>query len=173
MQDAEFKRPDGPIVMGMGVAIVLAALTGVGFVLVFGGGVDRMLRALAFFGMGLACLVGYGMINAGRQPMLVIRPDAFFIPTFFGARRIPLRPHHPLGEFLAVPDRGKDADRFTQFFTLDAKGGLVELVALHHRASELSVMRRGFREVAGLKIDILQPDPASKQPMPDVAHWTR
>lgn len=178
MQKAEFKRPDGVVIAAMGILIIAAAIAGVVMAALLARSFD--LKTIALIGIGFlgASALGAGFINAWRTPMLTVRPDALKVPTFFGAREIPIREGHPIGEFLAVSDRGSvsrpgtvEANKFVHFYTLDGEGALTELAALHRAAPMIGQIRRAFAEVAGLKLETLQADPKSKRARPDVAHW--
>ena len=131
-------------------------------------------------GLGFSgtCALGAGFINAWRTPLLTIRPDAFVVPTFFGARAIPIGPGQPLGEFLASSSHGSsnrpgtiEGNKFVHFYTLDAHGALVELAALHRDTPMIAEIRRAFQDVAGLKPETLKADPKARWSRPDVAHW--
>jgi len=160
----------------MGVLIIAAACAGVGTLAVVARNYDLATIALIVLGFAGACALGAGFINAWRTPMLTIRPDALAIPTFFGKREIPIRPGHPLGEYLASSHRSSrragtiEGNKFVHFFTLDADGVLTELVALHRAAPEIAQIRRAFEAVAGLTVEPLKVD-AAKPSRPDVAHW--
>ncbi len=177
MQSAEFKRPDGALIVGMGALIILAALAGVLFIAFAGRGIDLKTVALIILGFAGACALGAGFINAGRTPMLTIRPDAFTIPTFFGQRDIPIRPGQPLGEYLASSVKRTsragtiEGNKFVHFCTLDETGVLTELRSMHRDAPEIPEIRRAFQNVAGLTVETLSLDPKSRRSRPDVAHW--
>lgn len=141
MQRAEFKRPDGVLVAGMGLLIIVAACAGVIMAVLLGSSFDLKTITLIALGFVGACALGAGFINAWRTPMLTIGPDALIVPTFFGAREIPIRTGHPVGEFLASPKTGGgsrggtiESNKFVHFYTLDAGGALIELAALHRAA---------------------------------------
>lgn len=176
VQMAEFKRQDGVIVAIMGVLIILAACAGVVVVLITARSYDLKTAGLVILGFIGACGLGYAFINAWRTPILTVRPDRLTIPTFFGVRDIPITPGHPMGEYLASSTRGSNSiagtiedQKFVHFFTLDAKGSLTEVVAMHRAAPQIPFIRRAFQEVAGLKIETLKPDRTAKKP--DVSHW--
>ena len=178
MQQAVFKRPDGLLVAGMGLLLILAACVGVVMAALMARGFD--LKTIVLIGLGFSgiCALGAGFINAWRTPMLTIRPDAFVVPTFFGARTIAVGPDQPLGEFLASSDRGSsnrpgtiEDNKFVHFYTLDARGALVELAALHRAAPMIAKIRRAFQDVAGLEPETLKADPNVRRARPDVAHW--
>ena len=177
MQIAEFKRQDGAIVAGMGVLIIVAACGGVIFLLFAARSYDLKTTGLVILGFIGACALGYAFINVWRRPMLTVRPDRLTIPTFFGVRDIPIRPDHPLGEYLASSVRGGNSiagtieeRKFVHFYTLDARGSLTELVAMHRAAQQIPYIRQALQDVAGLKIETLKANPKSKGP--DVSHWT-
>lgn len=178
MQEAAFRRPDGALVAGMGVLIIATACAGVVTVVLVARSYDLVTVALIVLGFAGACALGAGFINSWRTPMLTIRPDALTIPTFFGQRKIPIEPNHPLGEYLASSHRSSrrtgtiDGNKFVHFFTLDADGVLTELVALHRAAPEIARIRRAFEDVAGLTVETLKVD-AAKPSRPDIAHWSK
>ena len=178
VQTADFRRPDGPLLAAMGVLIIAAACAGLGFALFAGAGFDLNTNLLVLAGFLGAVALGLAFLNAWRSPMLTVRPDALVLPTAFGTRTIPLSPGHPAGEFLGPSDRGgarrpggPEANRFVHFYTLDAKGNLTELAALHHAAPEIPRIREALQQVAGLKIETLSPDPTSRRARPDTRHW--
>ena len=158
----EFRRPDGVLIAGMGLAIIGAALAGAGAALVLGRTLDLGTLALIGLGVAGAGALGAGFINAWRTPMLTIRPDTLTVPTVFGAREIPIAAGHPVGELVASAVQGStrggtiEANKFVHFYTLDAGGALTELVALHRAAPMIEEIRRGFREIAGLKVEALR-----------------
>ncbi|TNF18155.1 MAG: hypothetical protein EP318_19160 [Rhodobacteraceae bacterium] len=177
MQRADFKRPDGILLAGMGVLILAAAVVGLGMAVFMIRDADLKTNLLILLGFCGACALGYGFLNAWRVPMLSVRPDALVIPTFFGTRRIDLGPGHPLGEFLAVSQRSNrtagtiEGNKFVHFQTLDGQGALTELVALHRDAPQIPEIRRALQQVTGLTIETLRQDPASRKVRPDIAHW--
>lgn len=179
MQDVEFKRSDGPLLAVMGVLMIGAAFIGLGMAIFMIRDADLKTNLLILLGFGGACALGYAFLNAWREPMLTIRPDALVIPTFFGTRSIPVGPGHPLGEFLAVSHRTSrntgtiEGNKFVHFFTLDGRGKLTELVALHRDAPEIPEIRRALQQVAGLTVETLRKDPTSRKVKPDIAHWRK
>lgn len=178
MQTADFRRPDGPLIAAMGVLIIAAACAGLGFALFAGTGFDLTTNLLVLAGFLGAVALGLAFLNAWRSPMLTVRSDALVLPTVFGTRTIPLSPGHPAGEFLGPSDRGgsrrpggPEANRFVHFYTLDARGKLTELAALHHAAPEIPRIRQALQQVAGLTLETLSPDPTSRRARPDTRHW--
>lgn len=178
MQQVDFKRPGGPAVAGMDVLCIGAAIVGLGMAVTMMRGVDLKTVVLIFLGFCGTCALGYACLNAWRVPLPTVRPDALVIPAFFGARRIPLGPGHPLGKFLAVSDQVRrrrtvttDASTYVHFYTLDGRGALTKLVAMRRDAPQLPQVRRALRDVAGLRSETLRQDPASRKVKPDVAHW--
>ena len=177
LQRVEFKRPGGVLLAGMGAVIILAACAGA--VMAVLAEQDFRLETLAPVALGLlgACALGVGFINAWRTPMLTIQPDSLTVPTFFGAREIPIKAGHPVGEFLASSDKSSnragtiESNKFVHFYTLDARGTLTELVSMHRAAPGVAEMRRAFEHVAGLEVEVLEADPNSMRSRPDVAHW--
>lgn len=177
MQKAEFARQDGVIVAGMGVLIILAACVGVVMLAFMARSYDLKTFGLVVAGFIGACALGYAFINTWRTPLLIVQPDVLTIPTFFGRREIPIKPGHPLGEYLASSVRsGKsiagtiEERKFVHFFTLDSRGALTELVAMHRAAQQIPYIRQALRDIAGLKIETLKVDP-KKPGKPDVSHW--
>ncbi len=131
------------------------------------------LVVLGFIGIGA---LGYGFINAWRSPLLTVRPDRLTIPTFFGARDIPVKPGHPVGEYLASSHRGGNSiagtieeRKFVHLYTLDANGSLTELIAMHRAARQIPYIRHALQDIAGLRIETLGVDPKTKGP--DISHW--
>ncbi|MGY3436364.1 MULTISPECIES: hypothetical protein [unclassified Marinovum] len=179
MRQVDFKRPDGALVAGMGVLIIAAACTGLVMALFMGKDFDLKTNALVLAGFAGACALGYAFLNTWRRPMLSIRPDRVVIPSFFGAKTIPISPGQPFGEFLATSYHGFDrpgtieGNKFVHFYTLDARGELTKLMALHRDAPEIDTIRRAFLEVAGLKAETLKADKTSRKGKPDIAHWHR
>ena len=180
MRKAVFKRPDGLLIAIMGILLIAAASAGVVMAALLMRGPDLKTIALIAAGFSGALALAAGFINAWRTPLLTIAPDRLTVPTFFGARDIPIAPGYPLGEFLASSDRGgsnrpgtPEGNKFVHFYTLDAQGALTELAALHRDAPMIAQIRRAFGEVAGLTVETLKADPRSRLARPDVAHWKR
>jgi len=177
VKQAEFENPGSILSAGIGFLIILAACAGVIMVAVTAQSFDVATFAMIVLGFAGACALGVAFINTWRRPMLTIRPDAFTVPTTFGTREIAIKAGHPVGEFLASSHRGNhragtiESNKFVHFYTLDAAGALVELVAMHRAAPEIAPIRRAFTDVAGLKVETLNADPKSKRSRPDVAHW--
>lgn len=179
MRQAVFKRPDGLLIAIMGLLLIAAASAGVVMAVLLMRGPDLKTIALIVVGFSGALALAFGFINAWRTPLLTIAPDRLTVPTFFGAREIPIGRGHPLGEFLASSDRGGsnrpgtlEGNKFVHFYTLDAHGTLTELAALHRDAPLIAPMRRAFRDVAGLTVETLKADPNARLTRPDVAHWS-
>lgn len=177
MRKVEFKRPDGPVIAALGVLMIAAAFVGLGMAVFLMHDVDLKTNLLILLGFCGACALGYAFVNAWRVPLLTVRPDALVIPTFFGVRSIAIAPGHPLGEFLAVTHRSSrrtgtiEGNKFVHFYTLDGRGALTELVAMHRDAPQIPEIRRALQQVAGLRCEMLRKDPASRQVRPDIAHW--
>lgn len=177
VREAVFKRPAGALVAIMGVLILLATAVGLVLVVATGAFFDLKTAVLVTLGVAGAGALGVAFINAWRTPMLTVRPDALIVPTVFGAREIRTGPGHPVGEFLAVSDRGSgrvgtiEANKFVHFYTLDGSGRLVELAAMHRDAPEIPAIRRALVEVGGLRVETLRADPKSRLSRPDVGHW--
>ncbi|MCB9897994.1 MAG: hypothetical protein H6825_08325 [Planctomycetes bacterium] len=177
MQRVEFKRPEGILLAVMGVLFILAACAGVVMAVLIGQDFDVETVTLIVLGFLGACALGVGFIHAWRTPMLTIQPDALTVPTFFGAREIPIGPGHPVGEFLASSDKVShrsgtiESNKFVFFYTLDARGTLTELVSMHRAAPAVAQIRRALEQVAGLRVEVLEADPNSRKARPDVAHW--
>jgi len=175
VQVVEFKRPDGILLTYLGGVIISAAFLGLIVVAVLARSYDLKTVTLCVLGFAGACALGAGFINAWRTPMLTIRPNVLTKTTFFGQREISIHEGHPFGEYLAssVHSRRRggtiEGNKFVHFYTLDA-GDLVELVAMHREATEISQIRRAFQDVAGLTIETLKVD-AKNPSRPDVAHW--
>jgi len=171
-------NPGGFLSAGIGFLIILAACAGLIMVVVTAQRFDLKTFAMIVVGFAGACALGGAFINTWRTPLLTIRPDAFTVPTMFGAREIAIKAGHPVGEFLASSHRGGnrggtiESNKFVHFYTLDAAGALIELVSMHRAALEIPQIRRAFTEVAGLKVETLSADPNSRWSRPDIAHWT-
>lgn len=176
MQRFVFHRPDAILVAVMGGILIAGSLAGLIAALVIGKNFDYATSASILLCVAIVCAVGYGMINAWRHPLLTVTPEALIVPTFFGTRTIPITPGHPVGELLATPSRsrrpgGHEANKFVHFFTLDARGKLVELLALHRDAPEIPQIRRALREVGGLSVETLSVDQRAGPARPDISHW--
>ena len=177
MKRAEFKRPDGVLIAGMGILIIVAACAAVIMAVSVTESFDLATIALIVLGFSGACALGIGLINTWRTPMLTVRPDVLTVPTFFVEREIPIKAGHPLGEYLASSIRNRrrlgtiEGNKFVHFYTLDSVGVLTELMCLHREAPEIAPVRRAFKDIAGLTIETLKVDPNSKPSGPDVEHW--
>lgn len=176
-QSAAFARPDGPIIAVMGCLIIGAALVGVGMAVVMMRDPDLQTLVLLALGTVGALLLGAGLLNAWRVPMLMIWADRVMLPTFFGRREVMLVPGGRVGEVLATPAHGGgragdiEGNKFVHFFALDAAGDVVELLALHRASPMVEAIRRAFEDIAGLKVDVLTRDPKAPRPRPDPAQW--
>lgn len=176
-RSAEFRKPDGALAAAVGGLIIAAACVGVVMSALMLRSPDLTTIILIALGFAGACALGVAFINTWRRPMLAVRPDAVTVPTIFGVRDIPVRTGQPIGEFLAssVHSGGRggtiEDNKFVHFYLKDADGALVELVALHRAAPMLAKMRRAFEEIAGLRIDQLDPVTKRGRSRPDVSHW--
>lgn len=178
-QIATFKRPDGVIIAAMGGLVIVGALSGAAAAVVATRAPDLQTLAAVGFCVVAALMLGAGLLNAWRRPMLVIGADRLIVPTFFGAREIAFMDGHPVGELLAssvhTGNRLGDieSNKFVHFFTLDGKGDLVELVALHRASPLVPQIRRAFSDIAGLTVEVMVRDPKARRPRPDVSHWRK
>jgi len=161
----------------MGVCVIAAATVGFVMVAVIATSFDLKTAVLMVLGLLGAWALGAGFINGWRTPLLVVRPDALTIPTFFGARDIPISPSHPMGEYLASSRHSSrngtiEGNKFVHFFTLDAAGTLTQVAAMHRDAPMIADIRRALTDVAGLKIETLKVN-QKKKTRPDVSHWKK
>lgn len=174
---AEFKKPDGPLLLVMGGLIGVASVAGAGFAVAMIRDFDLRAILIAAGGLvgGLALAVGF--VNSWRQPMLRVEPGRLTVPSFFGTREIAVAPGQKVGEVLATPAHGGsraggiDENRFVHFFALDGTGQPVLLVALHRAAPVIAEIRRALQEVAGLRVEVMPRDPGAPRPRPDMTHW--
>ncbi|OWU86542.1 hypothetical protein ATO6_07070 [Oceanicola sp. 22II-s10i] len=179
MQETSFDRPDGILVAGVGILMIAAASVGIVALIVMSGGLDLKTYALALIGWTGACALGWAFVNAWRTPMLTVRPDALIVPSWFASRTIPIRPGHPIGELLAIPDFGghrpgnAEGNKFAHIYTLDDAGKLTLLTALHRDAPALTMIRRALTETAGLRLERLEKDLNARRTLPEISHWKR
>jgi len=176
MKEAVFRRSDGILLAIMGVLIFAAALVGVVMLAVVGRGIDLKTVALAALGFAGSTMLAFAFLNGWRTPLLVVRPDALIIATFFGSRTIAIRTDHPLGECLATSPRNSrntgtiEGNKFVYFFTLDDAGRLTKLVSMHRDAPDIPLIRQALVEIGGLTIETLKVNPKNTT-RPDVSHW--
>ncbi|MBI1417364.1 MAG: hypothetical protein GC146_09090 [Limimaricola sp.] len=173
----EFILP-GKVANGIvGVAIIIAAIVGVLLALVAGSWSDPATIAWLLLGLVGAVALGLGMINAWRTPALTIRPGQICVPSFFGERRITVRPGELVAELLATPVNGGnrvgpiEANRFVHLFVRDADGRPVQILAMHPAAPEVDKVRRALGDIAGLRVVPAGRAPGAKRPVPDPSSW--
>ena len=180
MKEVVFWKPGATFVALMGVLLMTAA--GIGFMGIIVSGLifDPKTFFLSSLGMAGIIALGFAFVNTWRTPMLVVSPDALTIPTVFGQRDIPITPDHPIGTFLTIPDFGTTRNTVTiegrkseHFYTLDERGKLVLLTALHRASPDIAEIRRALEGVGGLTLETLKRDPSSRINRPDISHWPR